>query len=57
MAKIVVQGEDHIVTLDEPDEEGDYVWTCSCGEKTGEYRPIDEAIAHAEAHVDYGAPG
>lgn len=57
MAKIKVEGDYGTVTLSEPDEDGDYVWTCTCGVKLTDYRPIDEAIDSAEAHVGYGAPG
>lgn len=58
MAKIMVEGDFGTVTLSEPDEDGDYSWTCSCGlHKASEYRPLDEAISSAEMHVDYGTPG
>lgn len=52
MAEIKVLGKNCQVTLSEPDEDGDYSWTAQCGEVADAFRPIDEAIANAENHVD-----
>lgn len=59
MAKIVVMSDDGEckVVLSEPDEDGDYTWDCTCGDFLDAHRPIDEAIATAESHIDMGAPG
>jgi hypothetical protein len=56
VAKIQVIGQerDHVATLSEPDEEGEYTFSCSHGETMIEYRPIDEVISQAEIHVDGG---
>jgi hypothetical protein len=54
MAKIIILADNGIsmATLSRPDEDGDYVWTCSYGHRGDAYRPIDEAVADAEVHVD-----
>jgi hypothetical protein len=53
MAKIQVTGESScVVTLSEPDEEGDYSWTSGCAETQDAYRPLDETINDAIVHVD-----
>jgi len=56
MARIVVDSDVCTVTLTEPDEDGDYGWTARCGETSDAARPIDEAIAEAEVHVDIQCP-
>lgn len=52
MAKIQAVGGQCVVTLTEPDVDGDYGWTAKCGATSTEVRPIDEAIAHAGIHAD-----
>ena len=54
MAMIQIINAEHgaAVQLSEPDEDGDYGWRCTCGVFDDDYRPVDEAIAHAEVHVD-----
>lgn len=57
MASITVQGMHSQVILSEPDEDGDYSWNCaSCLARADAYRPLDEAIASAEIHVDMQCP-
>lgn len=52
MAKIQVTGKYCTVTLSEPDEDGEYDWMAWCGEAADAIRPLDEAVGHAEMHVD-----
>ena len=52
MASIQVSNGAVTVTLTEPDEDGDYGWTCSCGGRSESVQVIGDAIAHAESHVD-----
>lgn len=51
MADIQVRGDQHIVTLSRPDEDGYYTWQCWCGMKVIRPRPIADAIAEAEVHI------
>jgi len=56
MARITVAGDRDAnpkVALTKPNEDGDYGWVCQCGAKNDAVRPIDEAIANAEVHVDF----
>jgi hypothetical protein len=53
MAEIRIVGPASEVLLGEPDEDGDYRWTCQgCDEQGDAWRPLDEAVEYAEAHVD-----
>jgi hypothetical protein len=52
MARIKVEGDYGTADLGEPDEDGDYRWTCANGHRGDAFRPIDEAVADAESHVD-----
>ena len=56
MAKIQAVGAHCVATLTEPDGDGDYGWMAPCGAASTEVRPMDEAIAHAEIHVDACKP-
>lgn len=56
MASIQVHGKASTVTLSEPDEDGDHHWSCICGAQAEDCRPIADAIAHAEIHVDIQCP-
>jgi len=57
MATIKIEGDHAEVTLGEPDEDGDYRWTClDCHEQGDCLRPLDEAVADAENHVDLKCP-
>jgi hypothetical protein len=52
MAQILVRSAVCEVNLLEPDEDGDYRWLAACGAEGDAYRPLDEAVADAENHVD-----
>jgi hypothetical protein len=57
MAVIKLMGPESEAVLGEPDEDGDYRWTClDCGERGDVWRPLDEALADAEIHVDLKCP-
>lgn len=53
MASIQIRGEVSTVTLTEPDEDGCYRWSCSCGVIQGGTLLIADAIAEAEIHIDH----
>lgn len=53
MASIEIHGNNHTVTLSEPDGDGCYTWHCSCGHGDGGPRPITDAIAGGNEHIDY----
>lgn len=52
MASIQVSNGTVTVTLTEPDEDGLYDWTCTCGSTSDYYQVIGDSIAEAEIHVD-----
>lgn len=56
MARIIVKSGICTVDLTDPDSDGDYGWFAECGEASDTVRPIDEAIANAETHVDISCP-
>jgi hypothetical protein len=56
MASIQVRGIFSEATLTLPDDDGDYGWQCNCGQQSETVQPIEDAIAHAEIHVDMACP-
>lgn len=57
MATITITPEDgraySSVTLSEPDEDGEYTWTCTCGTTSDRWEDTADAVASAEVHVDF----
>jgi hypothetical protein len=56
MADIKAVGASSTVTLDLPDADGDYGWSCTCGASSESVQPIADAIEDADAHVDIRCP-
>ncbi len=56
MAKIVVEGTDrnHRCVISEPDEDGDYTFSCAHGDKMVAWSPLADVINEAEIHADRG---
>lgn len=52
MASIQVTNGTVTVTLNGPDEDGDYGWACYTCRTRYHVQPIADAIADAEIHVD-----
>lgn len=49
---IEVRGRGEVVVLSEPDVDGDYGWTCTCGVRLVDVQPIADAIEYAENHLN-----
>jgi hypothetical protein len=54
MATVQINGNYCTVTLDEPDEDGEYTWTAACGATSGDRgaQPMEDAVNEAESHAD-----
>lgn len=61
MATVEIRSEHEaprVAVLSEPDEDGEYDWTCrTCGASGGSFQPLADAIMNADVHVDIQCPG
>jgi hypothetical protein len=57
MTKIRVEGDTATVTLSEPDDDGEYLWSCECGSESDRWETTADAIASAEVHLEHHCPG